>query len=220
MTTNFTLRDFFVYLLTGLIFSLSFGFIFHDEIFNISLKIFDKYDFITEFSFLLTIFLLPLIYLVGHLIGSLSYNLLKFYVWIHPKLKSSYDKNPKWRRYLLHFLQKLLYRQRVVYQIIKIYSPNQGKDSLRKVEEFWTLCASIQIHKAYTPAEYWYVLNELFNSINIIFFISMTTALIRGQWILSIVFFILTIFAFNRAKQYSDHFVKTVIRLSSAKLYY
>jgi len=214
MTTNFTLRDFFVYLLTGLILILSVGFVFQNEIFNLSLTFFEKYDFINEFSFLITIFLIPVIYILGHLIGSINYNLLKFYVWIHPRLKRSGTKNQRLKLEVLQILQKMLYRQRVVYKIIKIYNPSPNNNPIDKVEEFWTICASLQVGKIYTHAEYWYVLNELFNSINLIFFISTFLAILHGQWILFSIFFFLTILAFNRAKQYSEHFVKTVIRLS------
>jgi len=112
--------------------------------------------------------------------------------------------------------QQLLYRQGVVYTIIKFIKSESNNKPFKNVDEFWTTCAKLQIKKNYTPAQYWYVLNELFNSIYLIFVISTITSFCTGQWILGIVYFILAIFACNRAKQYADHFIQTVCRLTTA----
>ena len=216
MTTNFTLRDFFVYLLTGLTLIICVGTIFVGDIFIWSIDFFSKYEFIKDFSFLVTIFLVPAIYLLGHIIGSLSFNLLQLYVWFD-KRKFFKRQMPKWKYFILIKLQQLLYRQRVVYAIINYTKSDKAEKLFKNVGEFWTICAKLQIEKIYAPAEYWYVLNELFNSINLIFFISTIISLMTGHWILGVIYFILTIFAFKRARQYADHFIQTVCNLTTAR---
>jgi hypothetical protein len=166
MTTNFTLRDFFVYLLAGLTLIICVGTIFFDDIFKLTIDFFSKYEFIKDFSFLVTIFLVPAIYLLGHIIGSLSYNLLQLYVWLDRR-KFFKREMPKWKYFILIKLQQVLYRQRVVYAITTYTKSDKTEKIFKTVGEFWTICAKLQIEKIYAPAEYWYVLNELFNSINL-----------------------------------------------------
>lgn len=192
MTTNFTFRDFFVCLLSGLTLIICLGSIFIDDIFKISVDFFSKYQLVNDFSFIVSILLIPAIYVLGHIIGSISYNLLKMYVW----LDKGYFKRPisTCKYCVLIKLRQILYNHRVV-----------------------AACAKLQIEKIYSPAEYWYVLNELFNSINLIFFFSTIISLFTGHWLLGIIFSLLTVFAFKRAKQYADHFLQTVSNLSIAK---
>lgn len=214
MTTNFTLRDFFVYLLVGLTLIICLGSLFTSEIIKLTVNVFSTYDFIKDFSFLVTILLIPTIYLFGHIIGSISYNLLQLYVY----LDKGYFKRPiSKRKYsILMKLQQLLYKQRVVFAIINYTKTDKTEKLFKNVGEFWRICAELQIEKIYAPAEYWYVLNELFNSLNIIFFISTIVAFLTQHWILGVVYFILTIFAFKRAKQYAEHFIQTVCNLTIA----
>jgi hypothetical protein len=124
----------------------------------------------------------------------------------------------KWKYFILIKFQQLLYRQGVAYAIIKFIKSDSNNKPFKNVDEFWTICAKLQIDKIYAPAEYWYVLNELFNSINLIFLISTIISFLTGQWILGIVYFSLIIFSFKRAKQYADHFIQTVCRLTTARL--
>lgn len=217
MTTNFTFRDFFVYLLVGLTFIICMGIIFIQDIFSFTVNFFDSYKFVKEFSFIITIFLIPVIYLAGHVIGSASYYTLRLYVRVHRTFKKSGKIIPKWKCFVLIKLQQLLYRHRVVYAIVNDIKSNSTERQFTSVSDFWKACAKLQIEKVYAPAEYWMVLNELFNSINLIFFISTLISLLTGQWILSIVYFLLAIFAFKRARQYADHFVQTVRNLTLAK---
>jgi hypothetical protein len=190
--------------------------IFIDNIFKLVIDFFDKYDFIKDFSFLVTIFLVPAIYLIGHIIGSLNYNLLQLYVWLD-KRKFFKREMPKWKYLILIKLQQLLYRQRVVYAITTYTKSDKTEKLYKSVGEFWIICAKLQIEKIYAPAEYWYILNELFNSINLIFFISSIISFIYGQWIFGTVYIILTIFAYKRARQYADHFIQTICNLTISK---
>jgi len=215
MTTNFTLRDFFVYLLAGLTLIISFGAIFSRELLHYTVDFFDKYTFIVNFSFIITILLIPTIYLLGHIIGSISYNMLRMYIF----LDNGYFKRPtsKFKYFILINLRQILYKQRVVYAIIEFTKSKKTDKPFKTVDEFWKACAKLQIEKIYTHAEYWYVLNELFNSLNLIFFFSAITALIKGNWILGIIFSVLTIFSFKRARQYAEHFIQTVCNLTIVK---
>ena len=124
----------------------------------------------------------------------------------------------KWKYFLLIKLQQLLYRQRVVYAIIKFTKSDSPDKPFKNVSEFWTSCAKLQIEKIYMPAEYWYILNEFFNSINLICFISTILSFAKGHWVLGIVYLLLTILSFKRAQQYADHFIQTVSNLTTARL--
>jgi hypothetical protein len=215
MTTNFTLRDFFVYLLSGLTLIICLVTIFLDEIIRWTVAFFDKYVFITGFAFLVTIFLIPVIYLIGQFIGSLSFNLLKLYIW----LDNGYFKRPisKLKFSLLMVIQKLLYRQRVAYAVNKYIKKDALVKQFRNIDDFWYACAKLQVVRIYGPAEYWYVLNELFNSLNLIFFFSTIISFCYDHWILGIIYTLLTIIAFRRARQYADHFIQTVCNLTKAR---
>jgi len=216
MTTNFTLRDFFVYLLTGLTMIISVGVIFFNEIFTFTVTQLDQYQFIKEFAFLVTIFLIPIIYLLGHIIGSLSYQSLKLFLIIDKLIKKKGGDLPKWKYKTLIFFQMIFYRQRIVYAAITHKKPKSEEKTFKDINEFWTSCAKLQIQKIYGPAEYWNLLNELFNSLNLIFFISTTISVFTRQWTLVIVFCVLTIFAFKRARQYAEFCINTVSRLTIA----
>lgn len=218
MTTNFTLRDFFVFLLTGLIFLGSIFLIFYDNIFLGIPSILEKYPSIKDISFIITLFFIPIIYLFGHIIGSLSYLCLKLYVHIDKIFKKKGKNIPKWKYKILMLFQRLLYRQRVVYAVIQYTKQNKDKCIFKTSNDFWTICALLQIQKKYTSAEYWNLLNEFFNSLNHIFFISMIIAFVSCHWIIGIIYFTLMLLTYYRARQYAELFVITVERLTIAEL--
>jgi hypothetical protein len=217
MTTNFRVRDFFVYLLTGLTLIISIGLIFHKELFCFTVDFFTKYQFVKDFAFLVTILLIPTIYLLGNIIGSLSYELLQLFIFSDKSFKKNNKQLSKWKIRILIWLQIILYRQRVVYAVVMFTKTDMLNKPFNNINEFWTTCAKLQIEKIYAPAEYWYLINELFNSVNLIFFISTIISFLTGHWILAIIYFFLTIFAFRRARQYADHFITTVVRLTNAR---
>lgn len=219
MNTNFTLRDFFVYMLSGLILTICAGVIFINDVFNWAIDFFKSYTFIKDFSFLITILLIPIIYLFGHIIGTISYYLLKIYTWLDKGYFRRSNEKPisNNKYYFLMFLQILFYRHSIVYEVAQFTKLNTIKLPFKDVKEFWKVCARLQIDKTYTPAEYWYVLNELFNSLRIVFFIALVFSVIYCHLILAGIYSILTIFSYFRAKQYSTHFVQTVYNLSIAK---
>jgi hypothetical protein len=211
MTTNFTFREFIVYLLTGITFILCISLILRSIIFVQTVSFFTHYEFIKEFSFLVTIFLIPLVYLLGHLINTFDYFTLKYFVWLHGKFKKSKYRVVKW---VLSINELLFYRQRIVFQIVKHWKSDRQDKSFNATEDFWVLCAKLQKSNHYLPAEYWYVLNDLFKAVYLVFIISSIVAIIHHYWILTAVFLGLSIFSFLRAKQYAEFFVLTVCRLS------
>ena len=211
MTTNFTFRDFIVYLLTGLTLLLCIGVIFLDDIFTLTTCFFTKYQFVKEFSFLVTIFLIPFIYLTGHIIGIVDYLTMKYYVWLHKKLR---NKNNWVAKSFLKINHLIFYRHRIVYQIVRHLKSNKEGKSFMTTEEFWVLCAKLQKENHYSPAEYWYILNDLFKGVSLVFLISTIISTTRQQWTLATVFIILTALFFYRAIQYAEFFVATVCRLS------
>src|SRR5690554_1924194 len=104
MTTHFTLRDFFAYLLNGIVLSFCVSIIFVREIFIVSIDFFNKYEFVNNFSFLLTVFCIPILYVLGHIVGTFSYWLFVFYNWIQKKTL------PNW---IQKITKGLLYKQRI-----------------------------------------------------------------------------------------------------------
>jgi hypothetical protein len=204
MTTSFSIRDFFVYLIVGIICTLCLWAIFMDEVFNWTTTLFTEHDFIKEFSFLGVFFLIPFMYIFGQIIGSV--NALIFFIYKKCQRKNS-------SKYSIGKI--LIYRQKVNYAIDNFKIDDVLKYS--NSDKFWKACAKLQNEKIYSPAEYWYIMNELFGGLNLVFFISFSVALINCKLLLSIVFFLLTILSFIRAKQYAAHFVRTVYRLTDSK---
>lgn len=201
MTTNFTFRDFFVYLIVGIVLIFSISTIFFQHIFNYSLIFFKKYHFIKEFSFLVIMFLLPIVYILGHIAGGISY----YFFRLHKRIVKTWKPSTL----IVIVADCCLFKQRVGYAIEKTLL-------FAKEDEFWAICAELQTHQNYGYAEYWYVLNELFNSLNIVFLLTCLCALYEGNFHLAILYFLLAFFAFGRAKQYAFHFVKTVLRLKKS----
>ena len=198
MTTNFTLRDFFAFLLTGCVFTTTMVILFYNEL----LCLFEKYNYLSGFSWISLLLIIPSIYLIGHIFGSISFLMFR-----------AYDRIPKsgCGDCLLSVIQSLLlYRQRVAYSIEK------NKD-FQDREDFWTKCAVLQIEKIYSPAEYWSYLNEFFNSINLVFIVSGIISICFGHCIIGFIYWGFAFVAFFRAKQYAGNFVLTVVRLAKAK---
>ena len=212
MTTNFTLRDFFVFLLTGCCFVITMLVVFQEEL----LGLLQKNGYVNDFSWGWLLLLIPGIYLVGHIFGTLSYLMLCLYKWLY---NSNFFKKPrrKYKHCILMFLQSVLYRQRVIYAIDVYIKSNKEIKYFKNNEEFWTTCAVLQTEKNYGSAEYWNYLNEFFNSINIVFFVSCIISFIWGHWIIGLIYLILAWLAFFRAKLYAKHFVLTVVRLMKAR---
>jgi len=187
MTTNFTLRDFFVFLLTGLIFVGSIGILFYNGIFSELQVVKGKYPIVEDITFILTLLVIPTIYLLGHFIDTLSNFLFQIYIYIHnyDRKNKNERKTPKWQK----SLQVIFYRQHTVYAIIQ-HTKKEDRDDhyFNNPEEFWTMCMFLQSEKKYSSAEYWDMLNEFFTSISLIFSISSIIAFVAGNWIFGIIY--------------------------------
>ena len=210
MTTNFTLRDFFSFLLVGTVLLFCVGLIFHNEIIEFFNKVYKEYDFIKEFTFLWTLLLITLIYFVGHLVGSIIYVIEQFY--IHCIYKCSFFKKPrnKFKKLLFQVLRTILRKQDIDYAIKK--ACDEDNKFFKSTDDFYIRCAFLQKENCYSSAEYWNLLNEFSHSMSIVFFISFILALIVGMWILTVVYFSFSILFYFRSQQYAEYFVKTVIR--------
>lgn len=192
--------------------------VFHKEL----LDFLQRNAYLKDFSWGWLLLIIPGIYLIGHIFGTLSFLLLQIYQRLDRLFKGKKQaegkelsmSKPKYK--LLMMIQCLLYRQRVVYRAIQYTKNNEENKYFNDLEEFWTICAVLQVKGNYAPAEYWNYLNEFFNSINLVFFISGIISIIVGHWIIGIICFILAFVAFYRAQLYAKHFVQTVVRTMKA----
>ncbi|MBD1363001.1 hypothetical protein IDJ77_04185 [Mucilaginibacter sp. ZT4R22] len=211
MTTNFTFRDFLVYLMTGLLLLITLGIIFFQIVVNQISCISVQYTFVKDYAVILVIFLIPFIYIVGHIVNTIDFIMMKYYVWLHPLLKTS-----KWWRWFLKINEFLFYRHRIVFQVVTYWKGNTTPKAFSTTEEFWILCAKLQKDKNYDNAGYWYILNDLFKAVYVIFFAGCLISAIEHKWYELLLFFVLLIFAKIRAHQFACFFVDTVARLSKS----
>ena len=214
MTTKFTLRDFLVYFTTGSLFLVCIELIFFDEILRVSSEFFSKYLFIKEFSGLIIVIAIPIIYLIVHVIHSLGILSLWIYKEIHSKLTKW--KLRKWKaieylRIILHFF---MYKNKVVNSVIQ---ENKKNSTWKSTDDFWTVCAKLQIEKKFGPAEYWYTLNDLFKGLYTSFLISTILSCFTGNYMLGVIFCILMFVSHIRAIHFGNSFVITVKRLTDEK---
>ena len=211
MTSKFTLRDFLVYFTTGALFIVSIDIVYFDKLLNISSTFFQKYEFIKEFSGILIVFIIPIIYLTGHLLHSVGILSLWIYKLIHNHLTKWELRKCKiieWIRILLHFL---MYRNKIINAVIQ---ENKKNSTWESVEVFWNSCAKLQNENKFTPAEYWFTLNDLFKGLYTAFLFSSIMSFTNGKNILGLIFILLMLISHFRAIQFGNNFVKTVKRLS------
>lgn len=211
MSDKFTLRDFLVYFTTGTMTIVSFCIIFFNETLREITDFFEKYSFINDFSGLLIILAVPVIYFIGHIILGLDYLSLIAYKSIHRKLTTC-----RWRKWKIveqirEFLHFIMYKNKITNSIIQINKKNKIWESN---EDFWIDCAKLQTEGKYKPAEYWHTLNDLFKGLCIIFLFSSIIAFkIHKTWI-GWFFLGLFLICHFRAIQFANDFVKTVRRLA------
>ena len=209
MSDKFTLRDFLVYFTTGSLTLLSIDLLFFREILTIISDFFEKYKFVTDFSGLLIVLAVPLIYFIGHLIHGLGFFSLKTYKIIHKKLNDWNLRKYKiveWIRLILHFF---MYKNKVINSIIQ---ENKDKKTWNSEEEFWIDCAKLQKNGKFVSSEYWYTLNDLFKGLYTTFLFSSLIAFVTCKIGLGFIFTGLFLICHFRAIQFADYFVKTVKR--------
>lgn len=209
MNDKYTLRDFLVYFTTGTMTIVSIDILFFNKILEKTGDFFGKYTFINEFSGLLIILVVPMIYFIGHLIHGLDFLSLKIYIVIHKKLtdwKLRKFRIIEWIRLILHFF---MYKNKVINSVIKDKKKNKTWEN---EELFWIDCAKLQKDGKFIPAEYWYTLNDLFKGLYTVFLFSSIIAFITCKIGLGLIFAGLFLICHFRAIQFADFFVKTVKR--------
>lgn len=210
MTDKFTLRDFLVYFTTGSLTVISLSVLFFKPLFDETSLFLANHMYIKEFSSLLIVLLIPLLYFIGHIIHGIDYQTLKSYKFIHKKLtKKGWRKCfiIEWIRIFLHFV---MYKNRVIESIL---NENKKNKTWKSEDFFWIDCAILQKDGTFSSAEYWYTLNDLFKGLTIIFLLSFIIAFLTCQIIIGIFFFGLYLICNFRAMQFAEFFVQTVKRL-------
>ena len=211
MNDKFTLRDFLVYFTTGTLTVLSMNMLFFNEILSESTGFFEKYKFISEFSGLLIVLAVPLIYFIGHLMHVIDSLSLKTYKLIHKKFTDWHLRKfqvIECIRLILHFF---MYKNKVANSIIQEIKENKTWIS---IEIFWIDCSKLQKDGKFGSAEYWYTLNDLFKGLYNTFLFSSIIAFIICKSALGLIFIGLFLICHYRAIQFADYFVKTVRRLA------
>jgi hypothetical protein len=209
MSDKFTLRDFLVYFTTGTLTVLSMVLLFFNEILSLLSDFFEKYKFVTDFSGLLIVLTVPLVYVIGHLIHVLDFFSLKTYKFIHKRLNGSKLRKHKiveWIRLIVHFF---MYKNRIINSIIQ---ENKDNKTWNNEQEFWIDCAKLQKEEKFVYSEYWYTLNDLFKGLYITFLFSSIISFVTCKIGIGLIFVGLFLICHFRAIQFADYFVKTVKR--------
>ncbi len=213
MSDKFTLRDFLVYFSTGSIMIINLDILFFNQTLEIISNFFRKYSFIKEFSGLFVIIAIPFIYVFGHMIHEFDFRLLKLYKLIHNKLgrlKLRKYKPIELFRIILYFF---MYKYKVINSIIQ---ENKINRTWKSPDDFWAACSSLQCENHFDPANYWYTLSDLFKGLYVSFLFSTIVAFIAGKMMLGIIFSVLMLLCYLRAREFADRFVRTVKRLSKS----
>jgi len=209
MTTNFTLRDFFVFLLTSALFITAIGLALFENRKDFTF-LYDVYKVIQNNSLVSSFFVIPCIYFIGHIIGSISY----FGHIFSNKVKDVCGEKCEW---LVDLIETLFNKSKINFAITEYYSDRISTDKLQTTNNFWTACAKLQILKIYEPAAYWYHVSEFFDSLYYMFMIATIISVIFLKLPFIIIYLVLAVVCYFRAKQHAANFVKTVNRLLEAQ---
>lgn len=209
MTTNFTLRDFFVFLLTGALFITAIGLALFDNRKDFTF-LYDVYKVIRNNSLVSSFFVIPCIYFIGHIIGSISY----FGYVFSNKVEKMCGVKCEW---FVELIITLFNKSKINFAVTKYYSDRISTDKFQTSNNFWTACAKLQILKIYEPAAYWYHISEFFDSLYYMFLIALIVSAIFLKLPFTAIYLVLAVVCYYRAKQYAVNFVKTVNRLLIAQ---
>lgn len=185
MTDKFNIRDFLVYFISGSVFFVSVLLPFYDNSELRSLLVLISKHYIELFIFLS----IPILYVIGHLINSFDFIL-----------------NRLGQRKIIKKIKPiflLLNGHRITYE----YESNK-----ESAASFWNKVGALQLKNAFSSTEYWLILNDLHKVIHLTFSLSMILSIIYAKYILFIVFLILSILMWYRAKVFAKFFVKNVRR--------
>ncbi len=208
-----------MYLLTGSIFLLAMGVIFHCEV----LEFVKNIGSFKDFEWIGILILIPAIYLVGHLFGAGTYWLLGAYKYIHEDKTDEKRRKKCLRKFCKRMKNTfaikcvLLYGAKTTCAIERYCKKNQKDELFASTEDFWNECAVLQIEDDYAPAEYFYYVNELFQSLILIFGFSSIVAFARCHWIIGLVYIVLAFYSGFIARDHADRFVGEVVRTLKAR---
>ncbi|MCB9992251.1 MAG: hypothetical protein H6873_01190 [Hyphomicrobiaceae bacterium] len=212
MPSQLTFRDFITYFSAGALFTSGCALIYFRIIFGlfVSNNVNDQFGFIGS---AVTIVLIPVIYFVGHMLNFVNFVSLKYYVWLHARLKPRVAN--KLISAFLYVNTLILYKSRLVSAIL---SHARRGDSARNhsVEDFWREYSTLQYTKTSGPADYYYALNEFFKATHASTFVLTVLAFLDGSFSVGLVFLVLSVVCYVRAGEFAILFVKTVERLGAA----
>ncbi len=211
MTANFTLRDFLVYFSSGAFFLLSFNLIFFEPVLKLTEDFFTKHSFIKEFSGIIIILAIPLVYILGHLLHGIGFLSLQTYKAIHFKLNKWDLRKFKFVEFLRCITHFFMYKNKVINSVIE---ENKKNKTWNSSEAFWESCALLQVQGTFGPANYWYTLNDLFKGLYTTTLFATIICLICSKWVLGTIFCGLMLMCQFRAIQFANSFVMTVRRLN------
>lgn len=207
MTGNYTLRDFLVYFSTGA-FCCALIYILDVHCWNQkSVDFFKNYQIVKEFAPALIIPIIPVLYVVGHIVHALGVVSLKLYVTLHIFLTVKGYRKKKGVEFFREILHYFLYRAKVVNAIIEEMKSNK---TWRDVNDFYRSCAVLQLHQVYKDVSYYHLLNDLSKGLYTVFILSAFWQLIAFQFKVFLVLLILALIFNHRAMFFAKNYVNSV----------
>ena len=210
MKDKFTLRDFLVYFTTGSLTIISLSILFFNPLLDKISLFLASHTYVKEFSSLLIVLLIPVLYFIGHIIHGIDYQTMKSYIFIHRKLTEKGWRKCSIIERIRIFLHLVMYKNRVIESIL---NENRKSKTWKSKDFFWIDCAKLQKDGTFSSPEYWHTLNDLFKGLTITFLLSFIIAFLTCQIIIGILFFGLYLICNFRAMQFAEFFVNTVKRL-------
>ena len=193
MSEKLTYRDILVYTLNGMISIVLIGFVYRENIYN---YFFNEEIFNSEFIFFM---LIPISYLIGHLI--LSIDNLIFMRFLN---KGFREKLINSKCKLQKFIHNLIFGYRIVGAKDRKWQKQYG--------EFELICAILKNKEKYTQAERFFILSDSFKGLIIIEFIIIILTLQKSDWTYLIVSLIVLFLFYLRAREYSNKYINEIIR--------
>jgi hypothetical protein len=193
MSEKLTYRDILVYILNGMISIVLIGFVYRERIYN---DFFNKEILNSEFLFFI---LIPISYLIGHLILSID-NLIFMRLLnkgFREKLINSKCKTPK-------LINNLIFGYRIVGVKDRKWKKEFGSFELK--------CADLRNNGKYSHAERSYILSDSFKGLIIIEFIVIILTIQQSDWYYLITSCIILILFYLRAREYSNKYINEIIR--------
>ena len=199
-TDKFTIRDFFVFFLSGISVFLCYCFVEFDYILN-WWKTVDNNDtkaFIKENSTAIGLLSIPVFYFIGHLVHGID-DLFNHYSKRIKKQINFIKSN-----WFTRWLNKICFKNR-----INGYLEMNNED----VEAFWQKCAYIQVYSNFQSIDYFYVMNELFKGLTITCFAFCLYAFIKIKFIQGGFMIFFTIIFWERAHYFVKRFLFAVPKM-------